>query len=150
MTSASKLQAGIIVQSMWLSVRTDVATFILMLMTNHATGDVPVLPYSLDHAVDSAFGDVVLLSEPITFDLQGHSSVGQIRQPSRPLSARTSRRRILDSSRNSLTSTNTTRHTAMVALARGYKTVLAGHGQAANQVPLFYQKPPATSPRAAG
>ncbi len=54
----------------WLSIGTGVAAFVLTLLTNHETGVIRVLPYSLHLAVDFAVG-VVFAIAPITFGFTG-------------------------------------------------------------------------------
>ena len=56
--------------ALWLSVGTGIAAFILTLLTDHQTGVVRVLPYSLHLAVDFAVGAVFLIA-PFIFGFTG-------------------------------------------------------------------------------
>lgn len=48
--------------ALWLSVGTGIAAFVLTLLTNHETGVVRVLPYSVHLAVDFAVGIVFAIA----------------------------------------------------------------------------------------
>ena len=56
--------------ALWLSVGTGVAAFILTLLTDHETGVLRVLPYSIHLAVDFAVG-VMFLIAPIALGFAG-------------------------------------------------------------------------------
>ena len=54
----------------WLSVATGIAAFVLTLLTDHETGVMRVLPYSLHMAVDRLVG-VTFLAAPFLFGFSG-------------------------------------------------------------------------------
>jgi len=56
--------------ALWLSVATGVAAFLLTLLTDHATGLIRVLPYSLHLAVDRLVG-VVFVIAPLALGFAG-------------------------------------------------------------------------------
>lgn len=56
--------------ALWLSVGTGVAAFVLTLITNHETGVIRVLPYSVHLAVDFAVGVVFALA-PLALGFTG-------------------------------------------------------------------------------
>lgn len=56
--------------ALWLSVGTGVAAFVLTLLTDHETGVVRVLPYSLHLAVDFSVG-VVFAIAPLALGFTG-------------------------------------------------------------------------------
>ena len=56
--------------ALWLSVATGVAAFILTVLTDHKTGVVRVIPYSVHLTVDLAVG-VLFLAAPLLFGFSG-------------------------------------------------------------------------------
>ena len=56
--------------ALWLSVGTGIAAFVLTLLTDHETGVIRVLPYSLHLAVDFAVG-IVFAIAPFVFGFVG-------------------------------------------------------------------------------
>ncbi|MEP1933067.1 MAG: hypothetical protein ABJJ37_17470 [Roseibium sp.] len=54
----------------WLSVTTGIAALILTILTDHETGIIPMIPYSLHLLVDFAVG-VVFLAAPFALGFKG-------------------------------------------------------------------------------